>query len=404
MEARRELSEGEAWLKREWRSMLRRLIPHIENKTSDLAEHSLDVAARTYTDAARFEAERRVFTQVPLLAGLSVEIPNPGDRLLFDDAGPPIVVVRSNDGGVRAYLNLCPHRGSRLVNSREPGKTFACPFHAWVFDLEGQLVRRPRADGFESPDEPERRLVPVPVSEWHGMIFVRADPKGDPIDVADFLGEMAPIVRAMELESVALVKTEHMDGVDTNWKLAMDTFCEGYHVPVVHGNSLGDQVVPFVTVQDLYGAHGRYVGPGRHLAELVGRPETEWPDSNYSAVHYIFPNATFTYTDSIDGETPVFTLFRLFPGDSIGQAKVLFSTFRPSRSTRLSDQDFEGLHDQLHVVVRDEDFVTAARTWHSLKHAPRDAKLVFGRHEVLLQAYHSELARRAGMPLEASDR
>jgi phenylpropionate dioxygenase-like ring-hydroxylating dioxygenase large terminal subunit len=400
MKGRSEQTRGEAWLEQEWRSMLRRLVPHIESKTADLGEHTIDIAAHTYTDQNRFEAERRVFQQVPLLAGLSVEIPNPGDRLLFDEAGPPIIVVRATDGSVKAYLNLCPHRGSRVANSCEATRTFTCPFHGWSFGLDGRLLGRPRADGFEGPNEPERRLTPVPVSEWHGMIFVRADPSGETLDVEAFLGEMAPIVVAMELESVALVKAERMDVVDTNWKLAMDTFCEGYHVPVVHGQSLGDQVVPFVTVQDLFGSHGRYIGPGRQLEALAGTPESEWPDSNYSAVHYIFPNTTFTYTDSIDGETPVFTLFRLFPGKSIDETFVLYSTFRPGRPSPLPDAEFQALHDQLHVVVRDEDFVTAANTWRSLQYAPKDMKLVFGRHEIILQEYHRNLARAAGLPLD----
>jgi phenylpropionate dioxygenase-like ring-hydroxylating dioxygenase large terminal subunit len=400
MKDQSEQTRGEAWLEQEWRSMLRRLVPHIEAKTADLAERPVDIAAHTYTDEKRFEAERRAFHRLPLLAGLSVEIPNPGDRLLFDEAGPPIIVVRGTDGSAKAYLNLCPHRGSRIANSCESARTFSCPFHGWSFDLDGRLLGRPRADGFEGPDEPERRLTPVPVREWHGMIFVRADPSGEAIDVEAFLGEMAPIVAAMELESVAPVKSERMDVVDTNWKLAMDTFCEGYHVPVVHGQSLGDQVVPFVTVQDLYGSHGRYVGPGRALEALAGTPESEWPDSNYSAVHYIFPNTTFTYTDSIDGETPVFTLFRLFPGESIGKTFVLYSTFRPGRPSPLADAEFVALHDQLHVVVRDEDFTTAANTWRSLQYAPHDMKLVLGRNEILLQEYHRELAQAAGLPLD----
>jgi hypothetical protein len=71
-------------------------------------------------------------------------------------------------------------------------------------------------------------------------------------------------------------------------------------------------------------------------AELVGKPESEWPSSSYSGVHCIFPSTTFTYTDSIDGETPVSALFRLFPGREIGQTEVLFSTFEPLRSAARS--------------------------------------------------------------------
>ena len=192
-----------------------------------------------------------------------------------------------------------------------------------------------------------------------------------------------------------------MEPVATSWKLALDTFCESYHVPAVHGRSLGDQVVPYVSIHDDFGIHGRYIGPGKQLQELVGTPESEWPDSNYSGVHYIFPNATFTYTDSIDGKTPYFTLFRLFPGAHVGEAVCLFSSFRPAEGA-LGEDDFARLHRELHALVRDEDFVVAANTWRSLQHAPADTKLVFGRHEMILREYHDELARRAGLPLGAA--
>ena len=117
MTKRRALSEGETWLKQEWRTMLRRLVPHIEHQSADIEKDTVDMPVRVYTDPERLEAERRVFLEVPLLAGLSTEIPEPGDRILFDEAGPPIIVVRAQDGSVKAWLNLCPHRGSRLVSS-----------------------------------------------------------------------------------------------------------------------------------------------------------------------------------------------------------------------------------------------------------------------------------------------
>lgn len=401
-----EMTEGTAGrshLQQEWRSMLRRLVTHIESGTADLDGAPYSIAARTYSDPMRFEAERKALLKSPLIAGLSVEIPNAGDRLLFDAAGPPIFIIRAGDGSAKAFLNLCPHRGSRLVNDCESASAIKCPFHGWVFDLEGHLRGRPRSDGFDETNGPERSLIPIPVSEWAGLLFVMADPLGGPIDAEAFLGDLAPIIQAMELESAVLVKTERMDVIETNWKLALDTFCEGYHVPVVHSNSLGDQVVPFITIQDIMGIHGRYVGPGRHLESLVGKPEAQWPDSNYSAVHYIFPNTTFTYTDSIDGETPFLTLFRLFPGDSVGKAECLFSSFKPSASAQLSDAEFLKLHDALHALVKNEDFVTASNTWRSLQHAPDWSTLVFGRHEVILREYHRELAQRAGMPLDEAD-
>lgn len=400
-ELTKEVSAGEKYLKREWSSMLRRLVKHIENKSADLSERTMEIAAHVYTDKVRFDAEREVFRNTPLIAGLSVEIPAPGDRLLFDEAGPPVVIVRTLDNTLKAYLNICPHRGSRLVNTVENAQNFVCPYHAWRFDLDGNLLRRPRADAFEHDCEPEKKLIPVPVSEKHGMIFVVANPEAQDLDIDEFLGEMSPLVEAMELEKAELIKLDLIDDLDTNWKLAFDTFCEPYHVPVVHSNSLGDQVVPFVSIQDKFGIHNRYIGPGRDIEAFAGKDESEWNDTNYSGVHCIYPNTTFTYTDSIDGDTPVFTLFRLFPGADVGKCNVLYSTFKPkAHKVKADSQIFEKLHDDLHWVVSNEDFVAAANSYRSLMHAPKDMKLTFGKNEMVLQEYHRTLADDCNMPLD----
>ena len=394
--------ETHSRLDAEWTKMRRRLIAHIETATSDLIGEPFTLPISSYTDPDRFEAERRAFRKLPLLAGLSVEIPRAGDRILFEEAGPSIIIVRGDDGQARAFLNLCPHRGSRLVQDAKRSARFACPFHAWTFDLEGRLVRRPREDAFACDGAETPRLVPVPIAEWRGLLFVRADPEGEPFDVADFLGSLAPIVEAMELERAALVRSDSMGVTETNWKLAMDTFCEGYHVPAVHGRSLGANVVPYVTIDDDFGLHHRYVGPGRDLERLVGTPESEWPDSPYSGVHYVFPNATFTYTPSIDGKTPMFTLFRLFPGDTVGRSVCLYSTFRPNADPDDTEAQtfFEKMHEDLYQVVEHEDFQNAASTWKGLQDAPPNQSVVFGRNETILSRYHQALADHVGMPLD----
>lgn len=392
-----------SWLKEEWQSMLRRLVAHIETKSADLTDEPIEVPASSYTDPLRFEAEKKLFLNTPMLAGLSLEIPKPGDRLLFDAAGPPIILVRSENNSVKAFLNICTHRGARLAKSCENSDSFVCPFHAWRFDLDGKLLRRPRDDGFAMDNEPSRDLIEIPVAEQYGMIFVRPNPDpstiDEAIDVDEFLGEMSPLIQALELDHAELVKSDRLD-LETNWKIALDTFCEPYHVPAMHPQTLAPQLVPLVSIQDSYGKHGRYAGPARYVKEFVGKPEEEWQDSNYSAVHYIFPNCTFTYADAIDGQTPVFAMFRLFPGSEPGQAIALSTTYKPKAAAHADNAGFEELHDNVMHIVQNEDFVVAANSWDSLQHAPEGMKLVFGRNELLLQIAHAELAKAAGMPLE----
>ena len=380
--------------------MQRRLVAHLESrKSSDLGDDITSLDARVYTDPVRCDAEReRLFGKLPLLAGFSGDIRAPGDRILFDAAGPPVVIVRGRDGALRAFLNLCSHRGSRLVRDCTPGRHLVCPHHGWSFDLEGRLVGTPQPEAFDALDRAERGLVQVPVAEWNGMVFVRVEPGAAAIDVEAFLGPLAPLAQALDLEGLVPVKSSVLP-VAANWKMALDTFCEAYHVPALHRDSLATNLIPYVTLFDHYGRHHRYSGPGLDFESLVGKAESEWPSLDYQAVHYLFPNTTFAFTHALDGNTPVVSMFRLFPGASVGEAVTLATTYRRAEAGDASDSALASLHDTVEAIVRDEDYRVAAESWRSISHAPPGFRCVFGRSEPLLQRYHGDIADVIGMPL-----
>jgi len=383
----------------EWRSMQRRLVEHIkEPRSSDLADSSMTLSASVYTDSKRFEAEcRKVFGELPLLAGFSSDLPEPGDRMLFDLAGPPIVLVRGRDAVVRAFLNLCPHRGARLVTDCERSRRLTCPFHAWSFDLEGRLASTPQPPAFEDLDLGSVHLVALPAAEWKGMIFVKATP-GEEIDVEAFLGEIAPLFAALELDALECVRKDRFE-LESNWKIALDTFCETYHVPSLHRDSLSRNLIPYVTLFDHYGRHHRYSGPGVDFTELLDRPESAWPKGGYQAVHYLFPNTTIAYTHALDGKTPVVSIFQLFPGDTVGQSVTLGSTYRRRDAPDASDEEISEMHDIVLDVVINEDYPIARDAFVSISNAPKDFEIVLGRSEVLLQRYHRDIADTIGMGL-----
>jgi phenylpropionate dioxygenase-like ring-hydroxylating dioxygenase large terminal subunit len=308
-----------------------------------------------------------------------------------------IILVRATNGAVRGYLNMCMHRGARLVNTCGRSQFLTCPFHAWSYDLDGELVNLPQAQAFAGVDLNARRLIEVPVAEWHGMIFVRLQPGGEEIDVALHLGPIAPLFRALDLSAVQVVKAEQF-AVNCNWKLALGTFCEAYHIPVVHAKTLAPQLISYVTVQDEFDCHARYANPPIKLADYVGKPEAEWPRSNYNAVHYLYPNTIVVYSDALDGSTPLYALFSMFPGASVGEATVLASTYRPA-SAKGAEQLFADTHDFSINLIKNEDLHLVAELWRNLQCAPPGHKLVFGRSEWLLQRYHRRIAADIGMPL-----
>jgi len=389
-------------LSSEWQAMRRRIVSLIESgELSDYGEEVMELDPSVYTDLERFEAERReIFREQPLLVALSGELSKPGDRLLFDAAGPSILVVRGEDGILRAFLNMCTHRGARLVSTCDDRKRLMCPFHGWVFDLEGKLKSVPLSQAFEGLDRETRGLVRVPVAERHGMVFVRARPGNDPLDLDDHLGTIGTLLKALDLGSLRCVQVDRLEA-RCNWKLALDMGRENYHVPVVHRESLARNLYPHVTIFDCYGPHSRFAGAGRDFADFIKKPESEWPDMNYQAVHYLFPNTTLSFTHSLDGETPVVFMSRVFPGASIGEAVTLLATYQLGRGQAggAVDAQTRAMHDAVVGIVEGEDYAIAEAVWKSLEHGVPDMRFVLGRNELLVQRYHREIADRIAMSI-----
>ncbi len=393
----------ETWAERRSRvarDILRRSVAHAAGGgTTDMAPGPMVNLARVYTDPLRSESERReIFGKLPLLACLSSDIPKPGDTILFDAAGPSIFLTRTASGDVNAFLNMCTHRGAKLVREACNRKLFSCPFHAWGFDGEGRLAVLPGEAGFAGIDKSSRALVRVPVGEWAGMVFVRAHAGEERIDVEGWLGSFAPELAQLELHQTEPVRSSVMQ-TKANWKFALDTYGEGYHFATLHASSIGQSHYTDVAVYDRFGPSHRISFPDKGVLQFADKPETEWPETEYGGVHYLFPN-TILFIGSI---TPgrVFTqIFRHFPGATPGEMATLFAVYAPHGVRDAAYQaEVEMAHDGTRTVVTTEDYVIAAEGWGNLAYAPASFSVVYGANEIALQYQHRAIADACGMPL-----
>lgn len=200
-------------------------------------------------------------------------IPNPGDFVTFDLGPDSIVVLRDRDRRVRAFHNVCRHRGARLLdgNGRCPG-TIVCPYHGWSYGYEGNLLGVPARDSFPGLDRAAHGLKPVRVEVLLGFVFVCL--AGDPAPVraqwAPFLEELAPY-RFEEMVPLTPVSTEQWD---VDWKVAMDNYLESYHVPVGHPG-LNRMFTP--DYDDQKGASGI----ARGTSWLKDQPSPRWGERHY---------------------------------------------------------------------------------------------------------------------------
>ncbi len=187
-----------------------------------------------YLERAVLDAEwRRVWRDTWLLAGLESDLRETGDYFVFDLGREQILLSRDGDGMLRAFFNVCQHRGNRLV--RDPlghADNFRCAYHAWTYDLHGRLAAVPFRERFEAPlCDSERSLTPVAVEAWNGLVFVHLGP--DPRPLRDDLGAVAELLEPYRFAEMTLIEDQTVR-LECNWKAVVDNFSELYHVDFLH--------------------------------------------------------------------------------------------------------------------------------------------------------------------------
>ena len=181
-----------------------------------------------------------------LCVGRTADVPNIGDYLTAEIPGPggehrSLIVIRSDDGELRAFDNVCVHRGSRLLDGCGTEARITCPYHAWVYRNDGSLAGAPHMSRSTEPDgqpfDPSRHpLVSLPLEVWEGFVFVSQRER--PVALAPSLTGLADVVGRYAMADFVPVH-EQVDVWHTNWKLLVENFMDAYHVFKVHKNSFG---------------------------------------------------------------------------------------------------------------------------------------------------------------------
>ncbi len=196
-----------------------------------------------YLDTDIFALEREhIFFQEWLCVGREEEIPNPGDHRVLEVQGESVILLRNSENQLRAFYNVCRHRGARLCATGGSGESLikggvskisiTCPYHAWVYDLNGQLIRArdiPEDCDFTTADI---QLHPVAAESWGGFVFIHMTPAG-----AKPLSEHVAIVserfKRYRMQDLRIGKTFHYT-VEANWKVVCENYNECYHCGPVH--------------------------------------------------------------------------------------------------------------------------------------------------------------------------
>ncbi len=364
-------------------------IAHAKAGTIDQTPDVQRVPASNYYDPQRWRLEmERVFRRMPLMLALSVELPNAGDYRALEVAGVPVLLSRHPDGDVRAFVNMCSHRGSQIMpegagNSRR----FTCPYHAWTYDQGGALVAVYAKKDFGDIDLSCNGLATLPVAERAGMIWVTLDPNST-LNIDTFLSGYDALLNEFGFKDWYLFSRRTIAG--PNWKIAYDGYMDLYHLPILHKNTFGENM-PNQALYTAWGPHQRVSSPDPSLIALESKPTEQWPmPALLGGVWTIFPHVSIASFDGGGGRGVMIS--QLFPGDAPGTSFTVQNYLMENAPTDEQRVAADAQFKLLEYVVQEEDYATGLRQQRALMTGVK-SHVMFGRNEGGGQRFHRWLER-----------
>ena len=280
--------------------------------------------------------KEKIFLKDWLALARVEEIEQPGDYMTFRVLGEPVVVCRDGEGAINAFANVCAHRGVEVASGEGNLKEFSCPYHGWLYDLQGRLVGAPYMKEAAGFDPKSCRLTPLRCDEWRGWMFVNFD--ADAVPLAEFAAEYEKEFAFLHHEKTRLA-TKHVVDLDCNWKFVVENVQDFYHVQVLHLDTFGGHIniddfvfnvkenggfssfydaapdtpdskslfgqMPWLADKPMSFAYTGYLPPHFHMFGRVdeSHPMVIWPlapDKTRIIVYHVFPAEHFSQPDFMD--------------------------------------------------------------------------------------------------------
>jgi choline monooxygenase len=331
--------------------------------TADLSRAST-LPARWYIEPEFLQAEKeKVFWQTWQPVGRSDMVTRPGDYFACEVAGEPIVITRGSDQVLRAFSNVCRHRAGTVATGKGNRKSLQCRYHGWTYSLDGRLLAQPEFEGVNDWNKNEICLPSIKVDSWGPFVFVNLDP--DSPTLLDVLGDIPKEVAQKGFDLGAMRSVERRDYIiDCNWKVYVDNYLEGYHVPIAHPGLFRELDYEQYRVDTFryYSSQYAPIRPAKD-GELQGRDRRYVrSEAEAEALYYwIFPNFMLNiYPDNMSsniilplGHDKTLTIFEWFfnePGTGEGwesvQQTIAFSDEIQQEDIEICETVQKGLHSR----------------------------------------------------------
>jgi len=364
------------------------MLDYVEQKTTYQAQAPARVRTSTYTDPDQWKAEiELIFRRVPLMLGFTAELPKPGDYKAMEAMGLPVLINRDKDGKVRAFLNVCSHRGAPVAaEGRGNCARFTCKYHAWTYGQDGRLLALSESATFGEVDKASLALRALPCEERGGMIFVCLTPNA-PLDLDHYFRGFLEDFEAVGFDQWTYLGNRVIEGA--NWKIAFDGYLEGYHFSSLHPTTIEPRTPSNRTFYEGFGPSMRIGFPQHRIAEaLKDIPREDWGDqenNGFDFVRILFPNVSAFLAPEIT------QVAQLFPGPTPDKNRTVLHYLRRDP---IRDEDdhaqVEAAINFFRDVTYQEDYVIGMEIQKGLESGAHD-DLTFGRNERGNQYFHEWL-------------
>lgn len=375
--------------------LVRGLLDHLREGTTALMDDIMFLDHAIFADPEIARRENAgIFGTVPFIAAHSSELSNANDFITKRLPRNEVIIVRRDDRSVKAFVNMCRHRGSRLVVEAEGHcRRFTCPYHGWSYDTSGALRAITFPASFGAAPVDQLGLVELPVEERHGFVWIVDSPDAT-IDVEGWLGpDIDAIMGSFGLEELVCFRARGYEE-PINWKILYDAFLDGYHIKFVHQASAAKLIHSNTYVVEDYGAHSRFASPRKSLDQWLDRsPAPDEPMLGHIMVALrLGPNSTLLQLED-NFQLLTFAPISDNPAESVMEMRLLVP---PADQTDFDEDTWRTRWEKnwhiLQVVLTGEDF-PILRDIQKAHANQSGAGSVLGRNEVNNQAFHREAAR-----------
>ncbi|MFK7913854.1 MAG: aromatic ring-hydroxylating dioxygenase subunit alpha [Pseudomonadales bacterium] len=359
--------------------IFKQVLAYSETGTTHMEPDVLRNPVSRYTDPERLRLEvQTLFRKFPIIVGHSSKLAEAGQYFTHDATGVPILVTRSRAGAVKAFLNVCRHRGARVAT--EPcgsANTLSCPYHGWTYDLDGRLRGMRQPVGFDDLDKSTHGLIELPAFERFGLIWIRPSASTTNVDIDGWLAPLATQLQSLDLASHCLFR-EWSIPRNMHWRIALEGFQESYHFCSAHKETACSSYLDNQTVFVDHYPHVRHAVPLARITKQQGTAPQSWDyRSHFMDQNYVFPcNFVQVMTDHVY----VHTILPTGPDSCVFQCQMLIPEAAETDKAR---KYWEANYNVVRTVF-DEDFAIGEGIQQGLE-AGANTHFTIGRFESGIQ-------------------